>query len=149
MNEHPVRRGAVDAEVPGDDDLGDASTDEAACFADLVVVEPAGAALVLAGGLGDPDAFALALVDRGAFELGECAEKVEPETTDRVVGVATVGLLLLQELDGGSVGGDLVAEVAEGARESVSRCDSDGDGDGVGCRVRPTRRHRTPLRGRS
>lgn len=73
-SEHPIERRAVDAELTGDSGLGDTGADESACFGDLAVGEFSRAALVLAGGLGDTNPFALAFADEGAFELGEGAE---------------------------------------------------------------------------
>lgn len=127
--EHPVERSAVDAEPSSDGGLRYAGADEVACFGDLLVGEFAGAAFVLAGGLGDANALALAFADEGALELGECAEEVEHESADGVVGVAAVGLLFLHELDRCALRGDLVDDVAQvpkGAGKPVHGRDSDG-----------------------
>lgn len=126
--EHPVQGGAIDAEVAGDRGLGYAGADPLSRLFDLIVGELACAAPVLAGRLGDPDAFALPFADEGALELGEGAEEIEHEPADRVVGVEAVGLLLLDEVNGSALRGDLVDDVtkiAQRPRETIHRSDSD------------------------
>jgi hypothetical protein len=70
----------------------------------------------------------LALSDEGAFELGERAEQVQHQLSECVVAAGSVGLLFLDELDGGALRDDLVddvAEISQRAREAIHRRDSD------------------------
>jgi hypothetical protein len=105
--------GAVDAELACHCCFRDAGGDVRSSCSDLVGVEPALPTPVLPRSFRNADALGLALSDEGAFELGERAEQVQHQLSECVVAAGSVGLLFLDELDGGALRDDLVDDVAE------------------------------------
>lgn len=95
---------------------------------DLVGVEPALPARVLPHGFRVADALGLPLADEGALEFCDHAEQVQHHLSERVVAAGSVGLLFLDELDGGALRDDLVddvAKISKRARKSVHLGDAD------------------------
>lgn len=96
----------------------------------------------------DPDPFGLALADDDPLELRERSQDLQHQRARRFGRAAGKGQILLHEVDGRSLGGDLVDEllqVDQRPGEPVDRRDPDGvTVADVAQAVRPWRSRRLP-----